>query len=461
MIKRAEFKKRVMIYFLICSLFSLSVMPRARANPVVAGAGIEAGVGAYVLAVLALSAGATLVGQPDTADRIKDHAYGVWDSTQAVMGAAWQASVQASASLAKDVKSPWVLGLYKDAYNALKPLPSADLRYDFLAPATLSTMLVDGKDLGIYGTNGSDAGIIIASISVAIVFRGMLIKNINWNISGYSGGASNVEYLDGSKKKWFPATGFDKGILPHGTNAANALAFASAIGASLYMKPSLTTFGAVSDDMLPRSGEDYKIKIPALDNFVPYPKTAAGSPDVTKGPLVVNPADSNTYKDATTGKVYNPADVAFDFPKPQVKTNTQTGAKEVGFVDTATGTWVKSTDTTTTDTGVGEGTIDLNPPTGNINWGPLRKVGNLFTTKFPFSIPWDLAKQLSIFNVSPEAPKFVIDSPNFFKWGSFHYSINFTVDLGLFDPVAIALRWIGTIAFDVGCILGLRKFMPE
>lgn len=345
--RNCKFIKLLIVSIIISLVFSLAIPPKkTEANPLVIPAGIETGVGAYVLAALALSAGATLVGQPDTADRIKEHAYGVWDSTQAAMGAAWQASVQASAALAKDVKSPWVLSLYKDAYNKLKPLPDVnDLRTDFLAPATESALNA-AYPYGMFGLTSYDGGQIVNHDSKTVMaWRGHLINYITWYQNTYPHyGKAVIGYTNGTEYSYFPGTGFKRTMVSDVTNIGNALEFAAMMGVTIYMLPSYTVFGDVTTDLLPKTGEDYKIKIPALDDFVPYPKTAAGSPDVTKGPLVYNPAD-RTYKDKTGDIVYSPDQVTWDFPKPQIINDSQTGTKTIGFINSQTGKLESVTDT--------------------------------------------------------------------------------------------------------------------
>lgn len=103
------------------------------------------------------------------------------------------------------------------------------------------------------------------------------------------------------------------------------------------------------------------------------------------------------------------------------------------------------------------GTYD--PPAGSIDWTPLLTLGNLFTTKFPFSIPWDVKRQLDVFNVQPQAPFFNINTG--FSVGGVFQPIKFTIDLSSFDMVATFIRWIMTIAFDLAIILSIRRLMPE
>jgi hypothetical protein len=95
-----------------------------------------------------------------------------------------------------------------------------------------------------------------------------------------------------------------------------------------------------------------------------------------------------------------------------------------------------------------------------INWEPLRLAAGALTRKFPFSLPWDLKRQLDVFDVAPQAPKFVVDKTLMVLAGH-TIPLKMTIDLSHFDLVAAITRWFLVIAFDVGVILSMRRFMPE
>lgn len=97
-------------------------------------------------------------------------------------------------------------------------------------------------------------------------------------------------------------------------------------------------------------------------------------------------------------------------------------------------------------------------PSERINWEPL-KLGNVLTKKFPFSIPWDIGNQFAVFDVSPKPPVLKVDKiiPVFNTSMKFKFTIDFTI----WDPVFVVVRWGLIVAFDLGMILSIRKFMPE
>lgn len=114
------------------------------------------------------------------------------------------------------------------------------------------------------------------------------------------------------------------------------------------------------------------------------------------------------------------------------------------------------------------GTTDI-PGTSNPDWGstpsdklnfePLKLAVGLFTTKFPFSIPWDIKNQLSVFDVQPQTPVLKVNEviPLF----NTKMNLKFNIDFSLFNPIIPIVRWFLIIIFDLGLILSLRKFLPE
>jgi len=100
-----------------------------------------------------------------------------------------------------------------------------------------------------------------------------------------------------------------------------------------------------------------------------------------------------------------------------------------------------------TDEFVGDGS-------GSINWEPLKMAGTLFTTKFPFSLPWDLLGAFqALGNPSSSAPVIPIDLDlAIFKW---HTSLDFA----LFDPIVPTIRGLILIGFGISLIFGARKLL--
>ena len=100
-------------------------------------------------------------------------------------------------------------------------------------------------------------------------------------------------------------------------------------------------------------------------------------------------------------------------------------------------------------------------PTKPIAWDKLKMNAQALTTKFPFSIPWDLMRQLKVFDVGPETPVFEINIGDYLKIGEYTIPMNFDVDLSMFDKVAAFIRWYNLILWDIGLVLLIRKLLPE
>lgn len=94
-----------------------------------------------------------------------------------------------------------------------------------------------------------------------------------------------------------------------------------------------------------------------------------------------------------------------------------------------------------------------------LNFKPLLAAGDTFTRKFPFSLPWDLYRQIKVFDVEPKAPKIVIDYN--FKIGGTDMNPKWELSLAWLDPLATWIRWILTIVVDIAYILILRRLLPE
>jgi len=92
---------------------------------------------------------------------------------------------------------------------------------------------------------------------------------------------------------------------------------------------------------------------------------------------------------------------------------------------------------------------------GEINWEPLKVAGNLFTNKFPFSLPWDLKRSFStLVSSNTGQPDFTF---NFYTKLTGY--VSFTVDLSMWSGVISASKILELMAFDIGLILLTRKLL--
>lgn len=153
------------------------------------------------------------------------------------------------------------------------------------------------------------------------------------------------------------------------------------------------------------------------------------------------------------------------------KTNTDTNIWDGSVTDSITGDTVPDVGENA-GTAEGEaGAVDAgdlpaetdieNVPSRGIVWTPLVQSAQDLTERFPFSIPWDLQRMLSIFNTDPETPKFDIDIKKYVEIDGKTMGMKWTLDFSFLDPLAAVGRWFLIIVFDIAMILAIRKIMPE
>lgn len=102
-------------------------------------------------------------------------------------------------------------------------------------------------------------------------------------------------------------------------------------------------------------------------------------------------------------------------------------------------------------------------PAPGLDFSKIKESLGQFTGAFPFSIPWDFARLLSVLNVNPETPKFDIKADKTVKMLGVSIPVNydFTIDFSPFDAVAMIGRWALVLIFDVAIILALRRLTPD
>lgn len=395
--------------FLVAVLLSVSVIPtkKAESNPALAiPAGIEIGVGGYVLAAFAVAGGAYVFGQTDAASGIYDHATGVWTSTQEGIKNAWNTTVSkvTAGFTEKDVSksfsvpiSPEILGVFDQHKSSLindtisdfrkASVSTTTLKYPYPENASLTSLrqnlvtlsgtnkviAIEYKNIGLVIIDASErvrrydhfrqerGGTIIfyngsswdqrtdyimtkyrntptwlADLSWTKQTGGTLDQDLT-NFFGLSGTALTsflesellMRYLDATPKANHQFAGYIGENTSTGSFSVTDYYYIGDITARANQD-------YLADLELPKQGSDYAIKVPPLDQFIPYPKTATGTADLTKGPLVYDPTLKN-YKTKTGDIVYNPADVAWSYPLPKIKTDTATGKKIIAYTDSKTG----------------------------------------------------------------------------------------------------------------------------
>lgn len=97
-----------------------------------------------------------------------------------------------------------------------------------------------------------------------------------------------------------------------------------------------------------------------------------------------------------------------------------------------------------------------------LNFKPLQLTGDLVTTKFPFSLPWDLKRVFDSIYTEPEPPKVNIDLRNTSSSVLNQIGINFTLDVRDFpcnDEIIKILRLMILISCVIGILLKTRALL--
>jgi len=104
--------------------------------------------------------------------------------------------------------------------------------------------------------------------------------------------------------------------------------------------------------------------------------------------------------------------------------------------------------------GTGDGMTTGDPT--NIEWDKLKAIPNIFTKKFPFSLPWDAKRFIdSVLGDIPEAKDIVV---NLEEIGGVHIGMNITLP-EFFDQFFDFTRVITLVIFDIGLIYGLYRLL--
>lgn len=102
----------------------------------------------------------------------------------------------------------------------------------------------------------------------------------------------------------------------------------------------------------------------------------------------------------------------------------------------------------------------VNPPYSDFQLGNLdfSGLGALLTTRFPFSIPWDLKRVFDVFVVEAEAPHWEI---NLFQGTSFGNKIDGTIEVDLNDYpiVGVVSRWFCIIDLCIFLVFATKKLI--
>lgn len=125
-----------------------------------------------------------------------------------------------------------------------------------------------------------------------------------------------------------------------------------------------------------------------------------------------------------------------------------------GSVSLQTGTSVETgtgTETNIPDMPPGEDTpIEPSEP-GEGDKPDLNKLYGVVTTRWPFSLPWDIAHLINLVACEPIPPRWEFTIPEEFG------EHTFVIDMAQYEDIMIIVRWFITFGFCFGIVLAIRK----
>jgi hypothetical protein len=488
-------------FFIVLSLgvfifASMYVYPREKADaafqwavPLVA---LEVGAGAYALGAIAVAGAATVLGL-EYGDEIYNHARSVWNGANQIVKDSVKSSVQAMVSAGK-----YVMNLSQDVKD-----------YIYSKAGHLAASLIAS-----YAKKTYEGGMSETEKTVSIGSPSAYYINTNTTVTTKYPGAY-YEFSSGNKLTWyFPGffiaftstlndtfyyydsitirfnDDYPSLVVSIGSYTYHVATF-SAPGMGIYefksfyinylqqrlenvvgiINGSLTGYtsavwlstGAQIQDAQQKY-DSIRQNIRDISNTssiavsVPKPttigtrgldETGTKVQDIPPSTLVYNPVnDAYTFPDGT---VYE-GDVDWTFPMPQVGTGEGVGTitvpiDGVGQVDIFTGDVVAPAEGVPTV----DGNPTRNPDTEANRWKQL------VTTKFPFSLPWDLYAILSVLNAPPQKPVLRLDATGYIAGKVI--PLKFSQNIDFLDPYMPFLRTFVLIGYVLFLIFSTRKLL--
>lgn len=88
-------------------------------------------------------------------------------------------------------------------------------------------------------------------------------------------------------------------------------------------------------------------------------------------------------------------------------------------------------------------------------------LGGVIITKFPFSIPWDIAKAIELLAAPPKTPRFEFDffGPMDDLVGGFPGDTTIVIDFAEYEIVGVATRWLSTVFFIYALASGTKRML--
>lgn len=105
--------------------------------------------------------------------------------------------------------------------------------------------------------------------------------------------------------------------------------------------------------------------------------------------------------------------------------------------------------------------VDPDPPVVPVVPEGLDKLGAALTSRFPFSIPWDVYKGVTLLAAPPKAPYFEVDfmAPIADRVGGWKGSTKIVLDFSEYEIIGQVCRWTSTIGFCLMLAVGTKRLI--
>lgn len=105
--------------------------------------------------------------------------------------------------------------------------------------------------------------------------------------------------------------------------------------------------------------------------------------------------------------------------------------------------------------------VDPDPPVVPVVPEGLDKLGAALTSRFPFSIPWDVYKGVTLLAAPPKAPYFEVDflEPIGHLVGGWKGSTKIVLDMSEYEIIGQVCRWTSTIGFCLMLATGTKRLI--
>lgn len=105
--------------------------------------------------------------------------------------------------------------------------------------------------------------------------------------------------------------------------------------------------------------------------------------------------------------------------------------------------------------------VEPDPPVVPAVPSGLDELGEALTSRFPFSIPWDVYKGVSLLAAPPKAPYFEVDflAPIGHRVGGWQGSTTIVLDFSEYEVIGQVCRWTSTIGFCLMLAAGTKRLI--